>query len=257
MKGGGRIALGVGIGYFLGRTRKMRFAMSLAGAAMARRSAGAPGGLLERGTELLRSTPELTRITDTVRGELVGAVRSAAVTAASNRIDALSDRLQQGATLLTDQGRQSSRETDSDEDEYEDESSEYDEQAPEDEDENQAPEDEYEGEDQAAEDEYEDEGEDEDEERTPDNELEDEAEDEDEDRTPGDEEESDQGAAEDDTERPAARTRTRRSSTAARRAASSRSADRASDSADRKPSGTGGRRSRTEAGQAPVRRTRR
>ncbi|MGW4330640.1 hypothetical protein ACWEKR_32710 [Nocardia sp. NPDC004573] len=246
MKGGGRIALGVGIGYFLGRTRKMRFAMSLAGAAMARRSAAGPGGLLERGTELLRSTPELTRITDTVRDELVGAVRSAAVTAASNRIDALSDRLQQGATLLTDQGRQSSRATDSDEDEYEDESSEYDEQAPEDEDED---------ENQAPEDEYEDEGEDEDEQRTPDNELEDEAGDED--RTPDDEEESDQGAAEDDSERPAARTRTRGSRTAARRTTSSRSADRSSDSADRKPSGTGGRRSRTEAGQAPVRRTRR
>ncbi|MBF6469635.1 hypothetical protein IU427_31380 [Nocardia beijingensis] len=249
MKGGGRIALGVGIGYFLGRTRKMRFAMSLAGAAMARRSAAGPGGLLERGTELLRSTPELTRITDTVRGELVGAVRSAAVTAASNRIDALSDRLQQGATLLTDQ-RETSRATDSDEDEYE--SSEYDEQAPEDEeqDEDRAPEDEYEDEDQAPEDE------DEDEERTPDNELEEEDEDEDEEQTPDDEEGADQDAAEDDTERPAARTRTRRSSTAARRA-SSRSADRSSDSADRKPSGTGGRRSRAEAGQAPVRRTRR
>lgn len=249
MKGGGRIALGVGIGYFLGRTRKMRFAMSLAGAAMARRSAGAPGGLLERGTELLRSTPELTRITDTVRDELVGAVRSAAVTAASNRIDALSDRLQQGATVLTDQGRRGARATDSDEDEYEDESSEYDEEAPEDED--QAPEDEYEDEDQAPEDEAEDQHE----ERTPDNELEDEYEDED--QTPDDEEDADQGAAEDDAERPAARTRTRRSSTAARRAASSRAADRSSDSADRKPSGTGGRRSRAEAGQAPVRRTRR
>ncbi|MEU2043359.1 hypothetical protein [Nocardia niwae] len=243
MKGGGRIALGVGIGYLLGRTRKMRFAMSLAGAAMARRSAGTPGGLLERGTELLRSTPELTRITDTVRDELVGAVRSAAVTAASNRIDALSNRLQQGTTLLADQGREGSRATDSDEDEYEDESSEYDEGGREDEE--QTP-------DNELEDDYED-----DQDRMADNELEDEDEDEDEEQTPDDEEDADQGAAEDDTERPAARTRSRRSSTAARRAASSRSADRSSDSADRKPSGTGGRRSRAEAGQAPVRRTRR
>ncbi|WP_063917731.1 hypothetical protein [Nocardia niwae] len=255
MKGGGRIALGVGIGYLLGRTRKMRFAMSLAGAAMARRSAGTPGGLLERGTELLRSTPELTRITDTVRDELVGAVRSAAVTAASNRIDALSNRLQQGTTLLADQGREGSRATDSDEDEYEDESSEYDEGGREDEE--QTPdnelEDDYEDDqDRMADNELEDEDED-DQDRTPDNELEDE----DEEQTPDDEEDADQGAAEDDTERPAARTRSRRSSTAARRAASSRSADRSSDSADRKPSGTGGRRSRAEAGQAPVRRTRR
>ncbi|MEU1951915.1 hypothetical protein [Nocardia rhamnosiphila] len=94
MKGGARIALGVGIGYFLGRTRKMRWAMGLAGAAMSKRSTGLAGELLERGTSTLGGTKELTKITDTVRGELLGAVRSAAVTAASNRLDALNDRLQ-------------------------------------------------------------------------------------------------------------------------------------------------------------------
>ncbi|MEV0361946.1 hypothetical protein [Nocardia fusca] len=94
MKGGARIALGVGIGYFLGRTRKMRWAMGLAGAAMSKRSTGLAGELLERGTSTLGGSAELTKITDTVRGELLGAVRSAAVTAASNRLDALNERLQ-------------------------------------------------------------------------------------------------------------------------------------------------------------------
>ncbi|MGV9634226.1 hypothetical protein ACWDO0_08615 [Nocardia rhamnosiphila] len=84
----------MGIGYFLGRTRKMRWAMGLAGAAMSKRSTGLAGELLERGTSTLGGTKELTKITDTVRGELLGAVRSAAVTAASNRLDALNDRLQ-------------------------------------------------------------------------------------------------------------------------------------------------------------------
>lgn len=93
MKGGARIALGVGIGYFLGRTRKMRWAMGLAGAAMSKRSTGLAGELLERGTSTLGGSQELTKITDTVRGELLGAVRSAAVTAASNRLDALNERL--------------------------------------------------------------------------------------------------------------------------------------------------------------------
>ncbi|WP_280240068.1 hypothetical protein [Nocardia abscessus] len=211
MKGGGRIALGVGIGYLLGRTRKMRFALSLAGAAMAKRSTGTPGDLLERGTSLLKSSPELTRITDTVRGELLGAARSAAVTAASNRLDALNTRLQQGSTLLADEDRRGSRATDSDEDEYEDESSE-------------------------------------DARASADDDLEDEYEE--------DEDQSEQGADEDDTERPAAR-RARRPSTAGRRAASSRSADRSAGSADRKPSGSRGRRSRTDTDDAPVRRTRR
>ncbi|UGT65685.1 hypothetical protein LTT66_20360 [Nocardia gipuzkoensis] len=213
MKGGGRIALGVGIGYLLGRTRKMRFALSLAGAAMAKRSTGTPGALLERGTSLLKSSPELERITDTVRGELLGAARAAAVTAASNRLDALNTRLQQGSTLLADEDRRGSRETDSEADEYEDEASE----------------------DQRA---------------SADDDLEDEYEE--------DEGEADQGADEDedDTERPAAR-RARRPSTAGRRAASSRSADRSAGSADRKPSGSRGRRSRTDTDAAPVRRTRR
>ncbi|WP_280473739.1 hypothetical protein [Nocardia asiatica] len=217
MKGGGRIALGVGIGYLLGRTRKMRFALSLAGAAMARRSAGTPGDLLERGTSLLKQSPELTRITDTVRDELFTAARSAAVTAASNRLDALNDRLQQGSTLLADKDRRGSAETDSDEDEYEDEAPERDEQASEDDE-------------QAAED--------------------DELEDEDEEDRP------DQDEDEDEDERPAARRRPRRPDTATRRTASSRSADRSSGSADRKPSGSRTRRSRAGADEAPVRRTR-
>ena len=115
MKGGTRIAIGVGVGYLLGRTRKMRFALSLAGAAMARRSTGTPAELLERGTELLKSSSALTELTDTVRGELMDAARSAAVTAASNRIDALSERLQQGATSVSDTDRHRARDTDSDE----------------------------------------------------------------------------------------------------------------------------------------------
>ncbi|WP_040868991.1 hypothetical protein [Nocardia exalbida] len=220
MKGGGRIALGVGIGYFLGRTRKMRFALSLAGAAMAKRSGGTTGDLLERGTSLLKSSPELSKITDTVRGELLGAARSAAVTAASNRLDALNTRLQQGSTLLADEDRGGSRETDSGEDEYDDEqaSAEDEEQTSSDEDQDQDLEDEYEE----------------------------------------DEDDTERPADEDDAERPAARPRARRSGASAKRGAGSRTADRSSGSADRKPTGTRGRRSRSDADDAPpVRRTRR
>ncbi|MEU1981126.1 hypothetical protein [Nocardia sp. NPDC019395] len=101
MKGGARIAIGVGVGYLLGRTRKMRWALALAGAAMSKRSSGVAGELLEQGAASLKS-PELTKITETVRGELVDAVRSAAVTAASNRVDALNARLQRPPAALGD-----------------------------------------------------------------------------------------------------------------------------------------------------------
>ncbi|TQM32860.1 hypothetical protein [Nocardia bhagyanarayanae] len=93
MKGGARLAAGVAIGYALGRTRKMRLAMMLAGAGLSRQ-AGGPQELLQRGASVLGSSKELTKITDTIRGELMDAARAAAVTAASNRIDALNARLQ-------------------------------------------------------------------------------------------------------------------------------------------------------------------
>ncbi|MBF4998869.1 hypothetical protein IRT45_17110 [Nocardia sp. BSTN01] len=126
MKGGTSIAVGVGIGYLLGRTRKMRFALGVAGAMMAKRSSDIPGELLERGTSLLKSSADLTQLTDTVRDELLGAARSAAVTAASNQLDSLNTRLQHGSSLLTgdsllsgkDRDRASDAESD-DEDEQE------------------------------------------------------------------------------------------------------------------------------------------
>ncbi|WP_428395881.1 hypothetical protein [Nocardia fluminea] len=166
---------------------------------MARRSSGTPGELLEFGTSLVKSSPELSQLTDTVRGELLGAVRSAAVTAASNRIDALNNRLQQGSTLVADEDREESGETESDE--YDDEPGLDDEQASAEDDE------EIEGEEQAG--------------------------------------------------RPAPRARARRSGTAAARKATTRSADRKSGVADRKPPASARRRSRADADEAPVRRTRR
>lgn len=96
MKGGARLATGVGIGYVLGRTHKMRLAFALAGAAVTRRSPGA-GDLLQRGASMLGSSADLTQLTETVRGQLLQAARAAAVTAASNRIDSLNARLQQQA----------------------------------------------------------------------------------------------------------------------------------------------------------------
>ncbi|WP_433567397.1 hypothetical protein ACQP1O_20700 [Nocardia sp. CA-151230] len=212
MKGGTRIAIGVGVGYLLGRTRKMRFALSLAGAAMAKRSSGLPGELLGRGTELLKSSPELAELTDTVRGELVGAVRSAAVTAASNRLDALNTRLQQGSTIVSDTERDRSHETDSDEDQGGgDTSREAGETSAEDED------------------------------------LGDERD------TGADRDEHDEA----DRGRPTARARSSSPRTTRARKTGSRTPVRKSGSSDRQPASSTRRRSRADADEAPVRRTRR
>lgn len=92
MKCGMRMAGAVGVGYVLGRTRKMKLALMLAGVGLSGR--GGPQAVLERTTSAVSSSPEFAKIAETVRGELVDAARAAAVTAASNRIDSLNTRLQ-------------------------------------------------------------------------------------------------------------------------------------------------------------------
>lgn len=93
MKTKGQVALAVGAGYMLGRTHKMRMALMLAAAGATGRFPGGPRDLLERGTKMLATSPEFAKISGSVKEELMTAAKAAAVTAASHRIDALSNRL--------------------------------------------------------------------------------------------------------------------------------------------------------------------
>lgn len=93
MKSQARLAVGVGIGYLLGRTRKMRLALMIA-AAGATGAVGSPRQLVQRGLKQLGTSPELSKLTEATRGQLLTAAKTAAVTAASSRIDALNERLQ-------------------------------------------------------------------------------------------------------------------------------------------------------------------
>jgi hypothetical protein len=107
MKGGAQAALALGVGYILGRRRKMRLATMLAiGAA-----SGAVGGLgpavVRRGAKYLGSTdiagalgPQVGEIVSTVRGELLDAAKGAAAAAVTSRIDSLSDSLHDRAETL-------------------------------------------------------------------------------------------------------------------------------------------------------------
>ncbi|MFL6051882.1 MAG: hypothetical protein ACJ72W_03035 [Actinoallomurus sp.] len=97
MKDGLRIALAVVVGYLMGRSRKVRMALTLAAA---RRLSKNSSGLVEQGTKLLGTSPEVKALTDTVRARIVEAGKAAAVSAVSSRIDALSDRLQERTDAL-------------------------------------------------------------------------------------------------------------------------------------------------------------
>jgi hypothetical protein len=103
VKCGLRVAIGVAGGYFLGRTKKMKLAMMLAGMA-AGRQVGGPGELLKGGTKLLAGRPELARLTDEVRGRLLEAGKAAAVAVATRQVENLTDRVGKRVEALGDLG---------------------------------------------------------------------------------------------------------------------------------------------------------
>src|SRR3954451_16048613 len=103
MKCGARVALGVAGGYFLGRSKKMKLAMMLAGMAAGRR-AGGPGALLRQGKDLLGQSPALARLGDAMRGRLVDAGKGAALAIATRQLESLTDRVGQRVDSLGDVG---------------------------------------------------------------------------------------------------------------------------------------------------------
>jgi hypothetical protein len=109
MKGGTRAAVAIGVGYVLGRRRKMRLATILAVGTATGGIAGLGGAALRRGAQALGSTealgklgPQFGEIADTVRGDLVEAGKAAAMAAVTGRIDALTDSLHDRAESLRD-----------------------------------------------------------------------------------------------------------------------------------------------------------
>lgn len=99
MKSGARIALAVGVGYILGRRKKLRPALTLAAAVAAGRASRNPGGLLKAGTDLLHASPQLGNL-GKLGGPLATAGKAAATAAAGSGIDALSGKLRGGADAL-------------------------------------------------------------------------------------------------------------------------------------------------------------
>ncbi len=94
MNSGARVAIGVAAGYLLGRTRKMRLALMIAGAGITGARGVSPSALLKRGMSVLSSVPEVAELAETAKSELLGAAKAATVAAATKRVESLSGRLQ-------------------------------------------------------------------------------------------------------------------------------------------------------------------
>src|SRR5690348_16948949 len=109
MKGGTQAALALGVGYLLGRRRKMRLTTMLAVGAATGGVGGLGGAALKRGMKMLGSTeavgkfaPQLGELADTVRSDLMDAGKAAATAAVTSRIESLTDSLQERAEMVRD-----------------------------------------------------------------------------------------------------------------------------------------------------------
>lgn len=107
MKTGARVAVAIGAGYVFGRTRKMRLAMMAAAASATGILANPPREVVERLMRRALSSPEINEISESVRGDLAGAAKSAAFSAATSRIEALNQRLRDTGHLPEPQAAES------------------------------------------------------------------------------------------------------------------------------------------------------
>jgi len=94
------VALALAGGYVLGRTKKMKLALMVAGMAAGSRLPLSPGELARRGADVLQSSEEVGKLVDLARNELVDAGKAAITSAASNSIEGLSDRLAERTAKL-------------------------------------------------------------------------------------------------------------------------------------------------------------
>jgi hypothetical protein len=78
----------------------LRAAATLGAAALVGRLGAGEGGLLAQGIKMLGTSPELEKVTERVRGELLEVGKAAAKTATSRQIDSLSDKLHERAESM-------------------------------------------------------------------------------------------------------------------------------------------------------------
>jgi hypothetical protein len=110
MKGSTRAAVAIGVGYMLGRRRKLRVATVMA-VATAVGGTTVGGMILRRGTKYLSSTdaigklaPQAGEIVDVLRNDLISASKAAATAAVNSKVDALTDSLHERAERLRNPG---------------------------------------------------------------------------------------------------------------------------------------------------------
>ena len=95
-----KIGLGIASGYLLGRTKKLKLAITIGSMLAGQRVASSPWGLLKQGTELVDKSPELSKLRDELTAKLLEAAKAAAVPEATSRLESVSNSSRGGSRDL-------------------------------------------------------------------------------------------------------------------------------------------------------------
>jgi hypothetical protein len=113
MNKGTALAVALGSGYLLGRTKKLRLAVMVGGAIATGKAGGLGAGLLKRGlgglaenADLGGLSPALGEISDSFKGTLADAAKAAAMAAITNKANTIADRMSDQAEMLRSRGTQ-------------------------------------------------------------------------------------------------------------------------------------------------------
>jgi hypothetical protein len=93
MNSTGKVAAAIAAGYLLGRTKKLKLAITVGGLLAGKRIATDPRELVQQALGVIENNPELAKLSDQVRGRLVDAGKEAAVAAASSQLNRVSDSI--------------------------------------------------------------------------------------------------------------------------------------------------------------------
>src|SRR5215204_3453030 len=88
-----KVAAAVAAGYLLGRTKKLKLAITVGRVLPGQRLSSNPQKLLKGATSLVQNNPSLSALQTELRGPAFDAAKGAAVSVATSRIDKLTDTL--------------------------------------------------------------------------------------------------------------------------------------------------------------------
>ncbi|GAB3526474.1 hypothetical protein [Arthrobacter monumenti] len=81
-------------GYLLGRTKKAKLALTVAGLIGGKQLSSSKGGLMSQMNELAKSSPEVRKLREQITGKLADAAKGAAMAGATKGIESVNANLQ-------------------------------------------------------------------------------------------------------------------------------------------------------------------